>query len=113
MAGTVATSSKRHSGEDGVTTGRYLLHNVDGRGTMARRYRDLLDRYTTEFAIVDESDLSLARRAATISVQLEQQEARLLNHEPVNNAEMATATNTLRRLIFDLRKSARRRGAIR
>ena len=69
----------------------------------------------TSFALIDHAQLIsdiggdpseaqslIARRAATLAVWCEQEEAVLASGKPLNIGEYATATNTLRRLLLDL-----------
>ena len=96
-----------------VTTGRTLLHGIDGRTREARRYRDVLDGLVVQFDIIDESDLALARRYASMSVLSEVQEAKQARGESADTERMIRAANTQRRIRNALEASykARQRSA--
>jgi len=97
-----------------VSNGSALLPNVDGRSRAARRYRDVLDTLIAEYGATSESDLSLCRVAASLSVELEQREAKAIRGETLDLSAMVTAGNLLRRLLRDLAASQRaRRRALR
>ena len=108
MDGKSPNSSRSPNSKSRVTTGRRLLANADGRSATAKRYRDLLDAYMLEFNVTTEAGQTLARRAAGLACWLEQQEAVLAEGGTVDIAVMTTSTNSLRRLLADLRKMRRR-----
>jgi hypothetical protein len=64
-----------------VTTGKSLfIGDVDGRGEIARRFRDILAEIVSDLGgsnVLSEAQRQLARRAATISVQCEFIEAEI------------------------------------
>lgn len=81
-----------------VSTGKILLHGIDGRTREARRYRDVLDGLVVQFDIIDEFDLALARRYASMSVLSEVQEAKQARGEFADTERMIRAANTQRRI---------------
>jgi hypothetical protein len=87
-----------------VSNGKDLfLDGVDGRSTLARRYRDILAQFVSDLGgDPSEAQSIIARRATTLACWCEQQEAKAAAGESLNIAEFATATNTLRRLLNDL-----------
>jgi hypothetical protein len=93
-----------------VSNGSAVLPGVDGRSREARRYRDLLDSFVIEHNAMAEAELCLARRAAGLSVWLEQQEALAAKGKAIDIGAVTTATNSLRRLLDDLAASSRARG---
>lgn len=93
-----------------VSNGSRLLPDCDGRTRHARRLRDVLDALIEEFDACTEGKLSLCRRAAGLSVWLEQQEALIASGAAIDIAATTTATNSLRRLLSDLAGRRRRRG---
>lgn len=85
-----------------VTNGSSLFADVDGRTARARRLRDVLDELLAEIGDASEAQQSLARRAASLSVWCEEQEAALARGEAVDVAALVTAGNSVRRLLRDL-----------
>jgi hypothetical protein len=62
-----------------ITNGSRALVGVDGRGTWARRFRDILSAHLVDLggeACCTEAVKAIARRAATLGVELEMLEAR-------------------------------------
>jgi len=89
-----------------VTNGRGLFaEGGDERGAWARRFRDIMGAHRTDLGDdLSEAQASIVRRAATLTVQLEQLEARF-SEGPADAADLATystLTNTLRRLLADV-----------
>ena len=89
-----------------VTNGSGLFaEGGDERGAWARRFRDLGASYASDLGgDLSEAKQSIVRRVATLTVQLEQLEARF-SQGPADLAELnlySTLTNTLRRLLADI-----------
>jgi hypothetical protein len=96
-----------------VTNGSALLSGVDGRSPWARRLRDLIALHVSDLGgrdAVSTAELSIVRRAATLTVELERIEARLAAASEAGDANDAAATaadlgmyvttsNALRRLL--------------
>jgi hypothetical protein len=77
-----ASSARRKpQAQSKVTTGKSLfIGDVDGRGEIARRFRDILAEIVSDLGgsnVLSEAQRQLARRAATISVQCEFIEAEI------------------------------------
>jgi hypothetical protein len=84
-----------------ITNGRDLLPDIDGRGAIARRFRDIVSAILVDQGGVDqcsESRKQLVRRFAAAAVIAEQMEAKLARGEQINIAEHATLSSTLIRL---------------
>lgn len=84
-----------------------LLEGIDGRTKGARRYRELLARFSLELASknrrpVQEHEMTLLRRAVSLAMLCEQQDTRLANGEQVDGGEYAAITNAFRRLLNDV-----------
>lgn len=79
MTETSATQApKKPTARSRITNGRQLLPHVDGRSVWARRLRDVLDAHVADKGEdVSEAELSILRRAATLTVELEFLEAAL------------------------------------
>jgi hypothetical protein len=88
-----------------ITNGNKLLPDVDGRSTWARRMRDLYLAHVNDLGGVEatsEAERSLARRAATLEVELERREAAfaLAGHaDPADLDLYARISGTLARLL--------------
>ena len=89
-----------------VTNGATLFfEGVDGRSGPARRFRDLFAAYCQDLGGVEamsEGQKSLARRAASLSMELEQREAAQVGAGKYDGPEYSTIANTLGRLIARL-----------
>ena len=84
-----------------VSNGHDLLPGIDGRSTVARRYRDIVGAILVDQGGADlcsESRLQLIRRFAAAAVLAEQLESRLANGEQIQIAEHAALSSTLVRL---------------
>ncbi len=96
---------KKPTARSRVTNGSELLVGADGRSRYARRLRDVIDAYGRDCG--DTGDLTsarraLIRRAATLTVECEMQEARFANAGQADASDLTayqTASNSLRRLL--------------
>lgn len=84
-----------------------ILAGVDGRSAGARRYREILANLTSSvlrnhLPPITEAEMSLLRRAATLSIICEGLDAALARGEPVDPLAYSTAANALRRIVTDL-----------
>ena len=86
-----------------VTNGRTVFAiGGDGRGAWTRRWKDLCEAHTNDCggaSHLTEAKLSLCRRAATLEVQLEQQEAAMSTGADVDLASYAMVAGHLRRIL--------------
>ena len=67
-----------------VTNGTELLPGLDGRSLLARRFRDLIAQHTMDLggeSNVSQAQLSLIRRAAALTVELERWETRFADDD--------------------------------
>ena len=109
-APSVARPSKIRSA---VTNGRRLfVEGGDGRGPWARRWRDLVELHANDLGGMDfisAAQRALIRRASTIEIELEQQEARLSVGEEVDIETFGRMSGHLRRLLetLGIRREAR------
>jgi hypothetical protein len=104
-----ALAAAKPSHRSRISNGSALFAGVDGRTAGARRVRDVLDGLLAEVGDASESQQSLARRAATLSVWCEGQEAAMARGEPVDMSQLTTSSNALRRVLSDLGLTGRRR----
>jgi hypothetical protein len=85
-----------------VSNGKDVLPGLrDGRGIVARRYRDISNAILADQSGVEncsESRLQLIRRFAAAAVLAEQMEAKLANGEKIDVSEHALLCSTLSRL---------------
>jgi hypothetical protein len=78
---------------------------ADGRSTWAKRYREICAAHCSDlggFENLSQAELAIIKRAATLQVELEAQEAALANGEAPKSfslVEFAQVSNGLRRLL--------------
>ena len=93
-----------------VTNGRTVFAvGGDGKSAWTRRWKDLVEAHTNDCggaSRLTEAKLSLCRRAATLTVQLEQLEAQMSEGKDVDLASYAMVASHLRR-ILDIDPEAR------
>ena len=90
----------RH-GRSRITNGGDILPYVDGRSTLARRYRDIASQLAVDQGGADrlgEARLHLIRRFAACACIAEQLEARLANGEQIDISEHAQLCSSLVRI---------------
>ena len=97
---------KQLCGRSKITNGSTLLPSIDGRSIWARRLRDLISLHTSDLGGLDnlsQAELSLIRRAATLTVELEHLEMRFaLAEDGAEEGQLKTyqmTVNTLRRTL--------------
>jgi hypothetical protein len=84
-----------------ITNGRDLLPDIDGRSSLARRFRDITAALVVDQGGEDrcsESRKQLIRRFAAAAVIAEQMESRLANGEQISITEHAQLASTLVRI---------------
>ena len=78
------------------------LDNVDKRGPIPRRFKDLVALVTSDLASdpsqLSEAQRQLIRRIASLSVWCESQEAKMADGDEINIGEFQRTANSLRRL---------------
>lgn len=97
------------SSRSAVTNGGRLHVEPPRDGPWARRHRDLHDALTIEYDATTETARGHVRRAASLSIMLEQEEAKVASGEPANANTMVRLSNALRRVLSDLAKDRRLR----
>ncbi len=89
-----------------ITNGSRLHQaGVDGRSAEARRWRDLYQAFVDASGGPDEAAvhrMQLCRRAATLAILAEGEEARLVRGKPVDEMAYVRATGSLRRVLLAL-----------
>jgi hypothetical protein len=84
-----------------LTNGKDLLPNIDGRGVIARRYRDICSAIAADQGGLDqlsEARLQLIRRYAACCVLAEDMESRLVGGAPIDITEHSRLTLTMVRV---------------
>jgi hypothetical protein len=84
-----------------ISNGLDILPNVDGRSTIARRYRDISYAIVSDMGGADmcsESRLQLIRRFAAAAVIAEQMESRLARGEQISVERHCLLSSTLVRI---------------
>jgi hypothetical protein len=96
--------ARKACGRSRVSNGKTLfLEAVDGRSLMARRYRDVLAQLVSDLGgDPTEAQSLIARRAATLAVWCEQEEAALASGNKFSIGEYTSAANTMHRLLSAL-----------
>jgi hypothetical protein len=87
-----------------ITNGLRMLDNIDGRSAIARRLRDIVYGLEIEFEVTTDSDRTLVRQAAVLSVLSERLQTRLVNEELVDAKVVTNLAGQLRRILADLRQ---------
>jgi hypothetical protein len=88
-----------------VTNGRRSFVAGDGKSAWARRRNDILELHLDDIggrAFLSEAQISLASRASSIEVELEQMEGKLSKGEPVDLDAFTRASSHLRRILETL-----------
>ncbi len=100
------SASRPKEAKSRVSNGKTLfLGKVDGRRPEARRYRDLLESIIGELGgpdKVSETQVQLARRAATMCVHGERIEAAFVQGEKIDTAEYCSFVNSMARIFVRL-----------
>jgi hypothetical protein len=92
-----------------VSNGGRLHVEPPRDGPWARRHRDLHDALILEYDATTETARSHVRRAAALSILLEQLEAKVASGEPIDADAMVRSSNALRRVLSDLANDKRLR----
>lgn len=93
-----------------VSNGSRLLSGVDGRSALARRFRDLVKEYTSELGgedIMTAPMTAMVRQAAAVTVETERMQAAIVRGEDVDAEQLVRLTNTLTRLMTNLKAKAK------
>jgi hypothetical protein len=97
----LALAPRKAEARSRISNGRDLLPGIDGRSTVARRYRDIAGAILVDQGGINhcsESRKQLIRRFAAAAVLAEQMEARLANGQEINVSEHALLCSTLVRI---------------
>jgi hypothetical protein len=89
-----------------VTNGTRLLQGIDGRSPAARRFRDLVRAYEAEFNITSESDKTMIRTAAMLTLKAEEMQAAVVRGERAEGDDIVRTAGYVRRVLSNLRRRA-------
>jgi hypothetical protein len=98
---TASRAARKAQARSRLSNGRDVLPNVDGRGLVARRYRDIVCAVASDQGGVEqlsEARLQLIRRFSGASVLAEQMEARLARGEEIDIQQHALLVSTMVRV---------------
>lgn len=105
-------ASRPPTARSAVSNGSRLLDGVDGRGAVARRFRDLIaDLVREEFGGCEKlsiGELGLLRQAAALILQAEQLQAALVRGEAVDGDELVRVSSESRRVLAAIRRTNKR-----
>jgi hypothetical protein len=87
-----------------VTNGTRLFEKIDGRSGPARRFRDLVEAYTSEFEVTTKADADLIRLAAGLVMKSEELTAATVRGERVDADAVIKMAGQLRRVLADLKR---------
>jgi hypothetical protein len=105
QADSIVFAETKPTHRSAMTNGSIVLPGVDGRSTWARRLRDLIALHVSDMGgddAISTAELSIIRRAATLTVELERLEAKFATAGQAEAGELAlytTTSNTLKRLL--------------
>jgi hypothetical protein len=95
-----------------VSNGTRLFANADGRSTSARRFRDLVRSFESEFdGNLREADRSLIRQAATLLLKSEQMQEAVVRGEPVDSDALIRMASTAKRVLAAISAKSDKRQA--
>src|SRR5271166_4254501 len=100
-----STDSRPSRTRSAVTNGRRAFVDGDGNSAWYRRRKDIVELHLDDMGgrdALSEAQISLACRAASIEVELEQMEGRLSKGEPVDLDAFTRAAGHLRRILETL-----------
>jgi hypothetical protein len=93
-----------------VTNGSKLLVGIDGRSPTARRFRDLVQAYTAEVGgDLSQTDLSMVKTAASLSLSAELRQADLVNGKTVDLDDLIRLSSEVRRILDAIAEKAGKR----
>jgi hypothetical protein len=84
--------------------------DADGRTRIARRFRALIEAFTTDMGDkLSNADVALVRQAAAMTVRAEQAQAALLNGQAVDDDQLVRLSNAATRILTVLGAQRARR----
>jgi hypothetical protein len=102
-AGSPAIVARSPHARSSVNNGKRALPDTDGRGTWARRRRDLIAAFAQELGRpLRERDKALIANAASLIVRCEQMHVRIVNGAEVDDDQLIRLSNVATRLLTAL-----------
>jgi hypothetical protein len=94
-----------------VSNGTSLLANIDGRSSLARRFRDLVESFEADLGgpSLTEVERGLIRQAAALTLRSEQLQADMVNGQPVDGDQLIRLTGTAKRILQAITVKASKR----
>ncbi len=87
-------------GRSAVTNGKRTLIGVKGSSKFGRRYRDIVDLYTTEIGgDLSQTEMAMVKQAAALAIKGEMMQAAIINGEPVDSDELIRLSSEVRRIL--------------
>jgi hypothetical protein len=100
----------RKQGRSRVTNGSRVLLGVKGSSKYGRRFRDLIDLYTTEIGgDLNEFERSMVKQAAALAIKGEMMQAQVVNNEPIDLDAMIRLSSEVRRILDAIAGKASKR----
>lgn len=106
-ASTARFAPRPPTARSAVSNGSRILDGVDGRSAGARRFKDLIENFSRDLGGLNrlsESEQSLIRQAASLTMRAEQLQAAIVKGEPVDPDELIRLSNTARRCLEGIQK---------
>jgi len=90
-----------------VTNGTRLFQNVDGRSSLARRFRDLVRAYEAEAGgPLTEVERGLIRQAAALTLRSEEMQAAIVRGDDIDNDALIRISGEARRILSSILANA-------
>jgi hypothetical protein len=107
-----AVGRKRDPQRSAVSNGTRLLPGIDGRSAWCRRLKDCFADHLSDVPNASVAEMSILRRAATLTVELERLEAKFALEEQASPADLdlyQRGASALRRLLESVHAGLERR----
>ncbi len=108
-ASTANAVSRPPTARNAVSNGSRLLEGIDGRSAGARRFKDLIESFARNLGGIDglsETEQSLIRQAASVTMRVEQLQSAIVRGEHVDPDDLVRLSNTARRCLASIPKRA-------
>jgi hypothetical protein len=100
-------------GRSRVTNGTRTLIGVKGSSKFGRRYRDIVDLYTTEIGgDLSQTEMAMVKQAAALAIKGEMMQAAIINGEPVDSDNLIRISSEVRRILDSLKSGKREPAAV-
>jgi hypothetical protein len=92
-----AVATKPPASRSRVTNGSRVHQTGDERSSSARRFRDLIESFSTDLGELSEADMAMVRTAATLTLKMELIQADLVAGKEVESDQLIRMAGTVRR----------------